>query len=110
MSINFSSLYFLVQTTPLKAFIHDYSYLIYTTRGLFSGGAVSNIKYKEELTNPRHPVSVLLNGSLLYDYGCLSDCFVQNGRFLVAFLYERSFFVKIRKITKGGPLDNFATT
>ena len=53
-------------------------------------------------------VAVLLNGSLLYDYGRLSDCFVQNGRFLVAFLCERSFFVKIWKITKGGPLDKFS--
>ena len=52
--------------------------------------------------------AVLLNGSLLYDYGRLSDCFVQNGRFLVAFLCERSFFVKIWKITKGGPLDKFS--
>ena len=35
---------------------------------------------------------MLLNESLLYDQGHLSDLFVKTGCFLVAFLCERSFF------------------
>ena len=53
---------------------------------------------------------MLLNGLLLYHQGCLSNLFCQKWFFLVAFLCERSYFVKIWKITKWGPLDNITTT
>ena len=55
------------------------------------------------------PYAVLLNASLLYDRGRLSDLFVRTGRFLVAFMCK-SFFCENSENKKGEPLDNITTT